>query len=85
MTIEELIKIANDAYSELDDMVLRYFEDPTGEHGDSLAKFVCVELSETFDADGDEDDQYTEAIRAMLSAQRQLQDVVSALESASCQ
>lgn len=84
MTIEELIKIASDAYDS-DDMVLRYFEDPTEAHGDTLAKFVCEELYETFDADGDEDDQYTEAIRVMQSAQRQLQDVVSALESASCQ
>ena len=82
MTMEELIKSADDAYD--DGLVQQYFEDPDGNHGDTLAEFIVRELEDTFDPDLPTEKQIAEAIRLMTSAIRQLQDVVSAFEEAAC-
>jgi hypothetical protein len=82
MTLAELIQIADDAYD--DGLVQEYFEDRDGQHGDTLAKFIAMELEDTFDPDLPTEKQIAEAIRLMTSAIRQLQDVVSAFEEAAC-
>ena len=82
MTMEDLIKLADDAYD--DGLVQEYFEDRDGQHGDTLAKFIAMELEDTFDPDLPTEKQIAEAIRLMTSAIRQLQDVVSAFEEAAC-
>ena len=46
-TLERIIEVADGAYP--DRLVSAYHEDPFGNHGDTLAKFVAVELGETFE------------------------------------
>src|SRR5512137_2491609 len=46
LILDELIAIADEGYS--DGLVLAYHEEPDGEHGDTLAKFVAVDLADTF-------------------------------------
>lgn len=79
MKLQQLINIANDAYP--DDMILQYFEKPKGNHGDTLAKFITVELEETFSEESDSDTQIAEAIRAMNTAKREIDNVIRGLEA----
>ena len=78
MTLEEIIRIADDAY-DFDALVEQYFRDPTGNHGDGLAKFVALELMETYDVDATTVDQLEEARRVIQAAERQLACVAEAL------
>lgn len=50
--------------------------------GDTLAKFIVIELCETFDDEASDVEQLKEAARVMSSAKRELEDVSSAFESA---
>lgn len=50
--------------------------------GDTLAKFIVVEISETFEPAASTDDQLEEAIRVMQSARNQLNDLIEGLEEA---
>lgn len=77
MTIRELIEIADKAYGD-EGLVLAYFENPTGNHGDGLANFIAVELQDTFDHDAPEDAQREEATRVMDLAARQLDRLANA-------
>ena len=54
MTLNRIIEIANAAYP--DDFIAQYHENPDLEHGDTLAKFLVVELTETYD-EGATDEQ----------------------------
>ena len=73
------MKIVNDAYG--DGIVMAYHIDARRNFGDSLAKFIAVEIKETFDPDGKE--QIAVAIRRMKAAQEQIDGIVRALEAAS--
>lgn len=79
MTLKELIDIVDEAYP--DGVVGQCHADPAGDHGDTLAKFVEVELRETFDPDVGTRDQLVEALRVMETARDELQGVVDALET----
>ena len=48
---------------------------------DGLARFICVELFETFDPQATDAAQIEEAVRVMTSAQRQVQAVIDAFEN----
>jgi len=63
-----------------DDGVLR--ERNERDQGDTLGEFIAVELCETFDDSADDDRQYEEAIRVMVSATEQLERVVDVLTAA---
>ena len=80
MPLKELIAIADAAYD--DGLVQEYFEDRDGQHGDTLAKFIAMELEDTFDPNLPQEKQIAEAIRVMNSAISQLIGVVNALEEA---
>jgi hypothetical protein len=62
-----------------DSIVRTYHDDPAGNHGDGLARFIAGEIGETFDPELNDKDQITEAIRVMETARRQLSVVVSGL------
>ena len=47
--------------------------------GDTLARFVVVELAETFDADAPDDAQLAEAARVVSNARRHLDNVLAVL------
>jgi len=72
--LRELIKIADEAYDE-DGLIMAYHEDPEGNHGDTLAKFIATELAETFEEGTGDVHQLDEAARVMDVALRQLDRV----------
>lgn len=80
MKIEKLIAIANTGYS--DHLVQGYFEDPEGEHGDTLAEFIARELQETLDPDANDTDQLFAAMDKMEKAQAEIGGVIQALDAA---
>jgi hypothetical protein len=50
-TLRQIIEIADRAYDngEGEHLVLFYHKNPKGKHGDGLARFIAVELKETFE------------------------------------
>lgn len=85
MTLKKIIDIADKTYP--DGLIGLYFNEKTGRakkttspgYGDGLARFICMELCETYDKDASDEKQLAEAIRVMETAQREVQDVVTAL------
>lgn len=74
MELKELIRLADKAYDE-DGLVMAYHEDPEGNHGDTLAKFIALELAGTFDAEANDLNQLNEATRVIGVACQQLNRV----------
>jgi hypothetical protein len=81
MTLEQIIDIADQAYP--DGFIRLYFDEPDGQHGDTLAKFIVLEIKETYDADTDDTAQLRVAFEAMLSGAAELDKVGMALMRAS--
>jgi hypothetical protein len=79
MELKTLIETADKAYDE-DGLVLQYFMEPAGEHGDGLAKFIAEELRETYDSEVSTEEQIAEALRVMLQARDQLCRVIAGFE-----
>jgi hypothetical protein len=81
MKLVELLKKANEGYD--DGYLSEYFNEETGElvegKGDTLAQFIVIELSETFDADADDEDQIGEAIHLMQRAKSDIEGIMAAL------
>ena len=75
----DIIKIANKAYP--DDMVQQYFDDPNGQHGDTLAKFIASELKETACEEKGERRMLAEAARVMRTAANELERMARAFEA----
>jgi len=83
MKINKLVKLAAKGYP--DGLVMSYWdfkkrtwkENP--EAGDSLARFIAIELAETFDRNASDSQQIDEAKRVLLSAAEQLEHVAQAL------
>jgi len=78
MKLSEIIAIADQAYP--DGLVQMHFEDPKGEHGDTLAEFIVRELQDVYDAEASSQDQLAEAVQAMRRARDELEGVLAALE-----
>ena len=79
MTLRELLAIASHAY--YDNLILKYADDPTGNHGDGLAAFIATEIGETYEKERPDSWQIDIAIEALQSAQRELQLVIDALQA----
>lgn len=79
MKLDELIEIANRGYP--DDEIVSYHRGET-ETGDGLAKFIAVELRETFDPKTADAAQIAEAIRALSVARNEIESVIEALANA---
>ena len=78
MKQSEIIAIADRAYP--DALAQAYFENPDGRHGDTLARFIAIELQEVYDAEASDEDQWSEAARVMRRARDELDNVLAALE-----
>lgn len=78
MKLSEIIAIADAAYP--DGLVQAYFDEPDGQHGDTLAEFIVRELGDAYDADASSQEQLAEAVRVMQRAMDELEAVVAALE-----
>lgn len=88
MKLIEVLEVADKAYSKEGILSLRGFYKKDGQpnmraKGDGLAKFICIEIAETYDKDATDEDQLTQAADAIRSARNQLDEVESALISAS--
>lgn len=78
MKLAELLQIANSGYSD-GLLSLPINGEPPRTVGDTLAEFIVLELSETFDEDEDSDSQISEAIRVLTAAQEDLDRTIQAL------
>lgn len=82
LSLLELLNIANEAYP--DAFLGAYFDSKTGERiegrGDSLARFVVAELSETFDPKLVRAEQLGEARLALNRAIEMLECVIEELQ-----
>jgi hypothetical protein len=79
MTLDDIMKAVDEAYGE-DGMILQYYEDFEGEHGDTLAKFIVAELRETYDEDAEDQEKLDEAYRVMETALDQLYNILAAID-----
>ncbi len=82
LTLDDLIAIAGEGYG--DGLVQGCHEDHDGEHGDTLAKFVAIELADAFSDDQPRKAQIAAAISPMTTAIRDLENVVIVLREAEC-
>ena len=76
MFIEQIIAIASDVYG--DNLVLQHYLDPDGGPGDTLAKFIAIELVKTFDKDANDAEQLHEAMRVMEVGRKNIESVENA-------
>lgn len=81
MNIDKLIEIADKGYSD-SYLIQGYFQDPDGEHGDTLAEFIARELQETLDPEASDTDQLLTAMDQMEKAQTEISGVIQALDVA---
>jgi len=77
MTLDQLIDIVDEIYG--DGLVGMYYENPKKNHGDTRAKFIALELKDTFDSGATNAQQLWEAQRVISSACDQLGELVDNL------
>jgi hypothetical protein len=85
MTIDELIHLAAKGYP--DEYLLEFWNDykhePRYDHtGYGLAKFIVIELFETFDIKGSDEEQLNTALEMMSNAVEHTMGVVGEIENA---
>jgi len=85
MTLVQLLNKANEGYD--DHFLSEYFHPKTGKfnrkaEGDGLARFIVIEISETFDAESADLQQVDEAIRVMEQARDDIRGVLRVLRTA---
>jgi hypothetical protein len=82
LLLVELLNMANKGYP--DEYLSEYYDTLTGERrqgeGDSLAKYIVTELSETFDPDATRTQQIDQACHALNNVIADLERVVEAIE-----
>ena len=78
MLLIEAIRIADAAYG--DGLVQQYSDEPNGHHGDTLAKFIAVEITETFDQTVPDALAARGVVKVLEQAIRNLEDVVGAFQ-----
>lgn len=74
MTLEEIIKIADDHYPDGLIQQAQLGEDV----GDGLASFIAAELEETYDEEANDSEQLLRAITVLSTASHQLLSLVAA-------
>jgi hypothetical protein len=78
MTITELLELVSASYP--NDLVGQYHRHPEEAHGDLLAKFIAVELTETFNGHARTPSQLFEARRVINRAAEELKSIVLVLD-----
>ena len=86
MDINEIIEIADKAYDkdgilscQWDPKKRKVRKTPLNGMKDTLARFICVEIAETYDASNTDDEQREIASSAIHRASKQCRDVADAL------
>jgi hypothetical protein len=77
MKLITLMRLVDEAYG--DGQVMACNREPSGNHGDGLARFVEAEIRETFEPGAITGNQIKEAIRKMETAREDLDRVVRTL------
>ena len=75
-----VFEIADAAYP--DGLIGLYWKKPSQNHGDTLAKFIAIELAEVTQGYRELPEALEQAERAMASARREIEAVRAALEAA---
>ena len=89
MNLIDLITAADEGYP--DGVIMQWYLEikarensnqrrPDSDIGDTLAKFIVLELIETFDPEASDQEQFEEAARVMYSAKNELMGVIASLE-----
>ncbi len=82
MKLLELLNAANQGYP--DGYLAEYYDTKTGKRklggGDTLAKFIVLELIDTFDSKATDDTQIDESTHALERSRTELLGVIQALE-----
>jgi len=87
MKLQQIIDLADKVYS--DGLIAQYWDEKrqrvwSDRHckdvGDGLARFILIELVETFDPEATDEEQLNEAIRVMETAEKQIGSVIGAFE-----
>ncbi len=82
LTLVGLLNLANEGYP--DGFLSEYYDAETGKHrngdGDTLAKFIVIELRDNFDPEATREDQIEEAHRVLNNAIDDIEHVIRALE-----
>ena len=84
MTLVQLLNKANEGYE--DHFLSEFYHPKTGKfnrkaEGDGLARFIVIEISETFDAEAADLQQVDEAIRVMVQAKEDIRGVLRVLRT----
>ena len=84
LTLLDLLNLANKGYP--DEWLSNYYDPETGARvegdGDGLAKFIVIELTETFEPTADRETQLGVARQVMETAIKDLQYVIDVIEEA---
>jgi len=83
MTLVQLLDKANEGYD--DHFLYEFYNRKTGKFkprakGDGLARFIVLEIMQTFDEKAKDADQLQEALKLMENARDDVQRVIQALE-----
>lgn len=73
MRLDILMAVASEAYP--DGLVWQYYKEPRKNHGDTLAKFIMLELKETYDPKASDYHQLCAACQAMGNALSEIEEV----------
>ena len=79
MTLDILMAIVSEAYP--DALVWQCYKHPRKSCGDTLAKFIAIEIKETFNADKSDVEQLCEARRVMTMALDEINEVCDGLDA----
>ena len=79
-TLTDILKVADEAYP--NGLIARYADDLDGDYGDTLARFIVVELREAVDGADSRIGQFAEAVIAIKRGSHELRDVAEALHDA---
>jgi hypothetical protein len=85
MERREAIAIANRAYNKAtdsnEDLVQRYYDEPEVDHGDSIARFIALEINDVHDETVAEPRQIKEIVRVLDRAAEELREVSRTFEN----
>ena len=95
MTLIELVKLADEGYEKASDNLsvplteqcypdgtpLKLDDYAATMPGDTLGRYIVIELAETFDPDASDEDQIAEAIRVMERGRDDMSNVVDRLHA----
>jgi hypothetical protein len=78
MKLDKLIDLVDNGYGN-ERLVKAYHDKPAEDHGDTLARFIALEIAESFDANADDEEQLQGAVSAIETAEEQINNILNRL------